>query len=136
MNIRAAAQGDQTKRTLDLFDHIGLTSYEFEIKHVLRRHQGKAQAIRVDVLAAIVKMPSVKVRETVRELIVTHGIPIGSSVAQPSGYYWIVDREETEENYQKLRHRGIAILQRAACLRRMRLRELLRELQTELWETA
>ena len=124
------------KRTLDLFDHAGLSPEEFEVKHVLRRHQGKEQAIRVDVLAAIVKMPSVKVRETVRELIVTHGIPIGSSVAQPAGYYWIVDREETEENYQKLRHRGISVLQRAACLRRIGLKELLRELQTELWETA
>lgn len=34
----------------------------------------------------------------------------------------------------KHHYRGIAILQRAACLRRIRLRQLLRELQMELWE--
>lgn len=119
-------------RTPDLFDRPRLSAEEFEIKSVLRRHRGKKQAIRVDVLAAIVRMPNVKVREIVRALIVTHGVPIGSSVAPPSGYYWIADREETEENYQKLRHRGISVLQRAACLRKIGLRELLRELQTEL----
>jgi hypothetical protein len=125
---------DDHARRLDLFDHVGLSSEEFEVKRVLSRHQGKAQAIRVDVLAAIVRMPNVKVRETVRGLIVTHGVPIGSSVTAPAGYYWIVDREETEENYQRLRHRGIAVLQRAACLRKIGMRELLRELQTEIWE--
>lgn len=126
------SKGDH--KTLDLFDHIGLSAEEFEIKRILRRHQGKAQAIRVDVLAAIVRMPNVKVREIVRALIVDHMLPIGSSVAPPAGYYWMTDPEEIEENYRKLRHRGIAILQRAACLRRIRLRQLLAELQTELWE--
>jgi len=100
---------------------------------MLVRHQGKAQAIQVDVLAAITGIENTRVREIVRALIVTHGMPIGSSVSPPAGYYWMVDRAEIEENYRKLRHRGISILYRAACLKRIGLKELLRQIQIELF---
>lgn len=117
-----------SNETLDLF----LSVEEVRVHRVLFRHRGSAAAIRSDLLADLTGMENVKVREIVRELIVTHGLPIGSSVAWPAGYYWMVDREEIEENVRKLRHRGLSVLYRAACLKRIGLRALLREIQTEL----
>lgn len=61
------------------------------------------------------------IRQTVRDLIVNHYKPIGSSTGSENGagYYWVTDPNEMYREYERLRHRGVEILRRAAALQRI-----------------
>ncbi len=71
-----------------------------------------------------------RIRQIVRDLVYLYHQPIGSSTGK--GYYWITRPEEIEDNYRRLRKRGIKILQRAAAMKGVALSKLLKQAELEL----
>jgi biotin operon repressor len=92
------------------------SSEEAGIMKLLR--SGRNNAISVKALAAETGMGGVEIRQTIRDLIMEHGILIGSSVGDPPGYFIPETAEEAITATRSLRHRGIMILVRAAKLQR------------------
>ena len=79
---------------------------------------GRNNAISVKALAAETGMGSVEIRQTVRDLIMEHGILIGSAVGNPPGYFIPETAEEATTATRSLLHRGIMILARVARMRK------------------
>jgi hypothetical protein len=93
--------------------------------------RGKANARKVPALAVLTDASEVRVREVVRHLIMDHGILIASSVGAPAGFYIAVTPEEIREATRSLRHRGIAILARAAKLQRSSIEDIFKQSRME-----
>lgn len=87
-------------------------------KTIQLHYRGHGQAVSVRGLSLILGTSERATRGIIQGLINVHGLPIGSSVNPPAGYYWITDPEELEATCRSLRHRGIAILVRAAKLKK------------------
>ena len=76
-----------------------------QLKNILLRHEGQAQAITGRELAAIFNLrDDRRVRLAIRELI-TEGVPIASSTE--SGYFIVSTRQEAEQYAQSIRSRLI-----------------------------
>lgn len=100
---------------LDIFKQ-GLTDEEFSVWQIIERHKGRENAVKVDSVAWQARLNGKEVREIVNHLIMEHGKLIGSVTGTPPGYYIITNTEELKKHIKSLRHRGIAILSRAAAL--------------------
>lgn len=85
----------------------------------LIRNRDKENPIMGAEIAGLLDVDIRLVRQVVRQLVIDHHLPIGSVSAGRSGYYWITDIRDIEQNYQRLRRRGIRILQRAQVLRKL-----------------
>lgn len=113
----------------DIFsqDIIGLDDEEAQVWRIIRDHKGKESAIKADTLAWQTRLDGVRVREIVSHLIRDHGKLIGSSTANPPGFYVITDAEELRRHVKSLRHRGIMCLVRAAALSKTSIEEIFRQ---------
>ncbi|MBI5075609.1 MAG: hypothetical protein HZB62_10660 [Nitrospirae bacterium] len=96
-----------------------MTHAETFILHLIQR--GKANAIKVPVLEAATNLQGVEVRETIRHLIMEHGVLIASCT---HGFFIAETAEEITEATRSLRHRGIMILMRAAKLQKISIEEI------------
>ena len=126
-------------------DYVTMTDEEAAVMLVLMKHQGRGNAVSVKDLTEIVNfkmqnanckdeenISEVRVRQIVKHLIERHGKPIGSAVAEPSGYFIITNAEEMEMVCKSLRHRWMSILYRECRIRQIGLPELLGQLALEM----
>ena len=79
---------------------------------------GRPRAVSVDVLSRATGLSDVKVRALVRDLIMDHGILVASVTTAPAGFFRPETGQEILDATRALRHRGIAILARAARLQK------------------
>jgi len=93
---------------------------------------GRARAIARVNLVEHTGLPDREVREALKSLAENHGVPIGSAVSPPSGYFIINTRAEAADVYRTLRSYGLSSLQRAAAIRAIVATEDLRRIQSEL----
>lgn len=93
-----------------------MTNEERTVFRLLR--SGRASALSVKAIEIETGLDGKSVRKIVRDLIMEHGILIGSSVGDPPGYYLPETPDEAITATKTLRHRGVAILARAARLQR------------------
>ncbi len=89
-------------------------------------------AISVASISELAGIPPRTVRDIVKNLIEKHHIRIGSSLGNPPGYYMIATKEEAEQNERTLRRLGLSILTRAAVLKKLEVRDYLKQFQGEL----
>lgn len=94
--------------------------------------RGRDNAEQVPVLAEEVGLTGRRLQAVIAHLLEAHRVPIGTAMSAPYGAYIIIDPDELGETVRLLRCRGLANLQRAACLRAMSLDRYLAEVQTEL----
>lgn len=113
-------------------DRGDLTNDERDIISLL--HKGRENAIGVKALANTTRLQEVEVRAIIRHLIMEHGFLIASAVSAPAGFYIAETIEEISQATKSLRHRGIAILMRAAKLQKISLEELFHQSRIEFGE--
>lgn len=119
-------------RQLDIFDALSMDSDSQQVLYLIRGRVGRESAISVGLISETAGIPPRTVREIVKNLIEHHRIRIGSALGQPSGYYMIATKEEAERNEYTLRKLGISILVRAATLKKLTIRDYIKQLQGEL----
>ncbi|MEH7442769.1 hypothetical protein V7201_10735 [Bacillus sp. JJ1122] len=79
--------------------------------------EGKDNARTVTYISKVLGLSSVLVREVVSDMVVKHGIGIGTSNTRgSSGYYLISNDAEKQETARNLRSRAMKILQRASVI--------------------
>jgi len=103
-----------------------------QVLRLIRGRVGRQNAISVGFISEATGIPPRTVRYIAKNLIEQHRIRIGSSLGNPPGYYIIETKEEAEQNEKTLRKLGISILVRAAALKKITVREYMRQLQGEL----
>lgn len=126
------AQGHTQGGQLDIFDALSMDSGSQHVLYLIKGRVGRKNAISVNHIAEATDIPPRTVRDIVKNLIEHHMIRIGSALGQPSGYYMIATQEEAEQNEKTLRKLGISILVRAAVLKKLTIREYMKQLQGEL----
>lgn len=97
------------------FDGPRLTSEEEAVWGEIRPQRGKGNEIPGAIIAERTRIAYDRVRAIIAHLISHHDRLIGSN---SSGYYVPVTAEEIAEVTRSLRHRGVAILVRAARLQK------------------
>lgn len=123
------AQGHTQGTQLDIFDALSMDSDSQHVLHLIRGRVGRKNAMSVSTISERTAIPPRTVRDIVKNLIEHHMIRIGSALGQPSGYYMIQTQEEAEQNEKTLRKLGISILVRAAVLKKLTIREYMKQLQ-------
>ena len=108
-----------------------LSFEEEKVSRLIKSHVGRDQAIAVRALALQTGLDEKRVREVVRELIIRHGEPIGSTPGSPPGYYILRSQDEINRAYQSLLDRGKAIIFRASRLRQFSVDEVLGQIKLE-----
>ena len=78
-----------------------------QLKSILLRHEGKAQAITGRELATIFNLnDDRRVRLAIRDLI-TEGLPVAANTEVPAGYFIVTTRQEAERYAGSIRSRLI-----------------------------
>lgn len=70
------------------------THLEEAILSILKEHKGRDNPITVTALEKLTLSSSRKIRRAIANLVITHNIPIASSVHYPYGFYLITDKDE------------------------------------------
>jgi len=117
---------------LDIFDELSMNSDSQSVLSLIRTRIGRQQALSVEYISQATDIPPRTVRDIVKHLIEHHHVRIGSALGKPPGYYIIATQEEAEENERWLRKLGISILVHAAVLKKLSIKEYMKELQEEL----
>jgi hypothetical protein len=111
-----------------------LDGLEWRVVALLRVRRGRAQAIRVSDLAAILggrrrcgdlwsgDVSPREVQDIVRRLREQHGCPILSSAGRPPGYWWAATAEELDQCIREQKRKAISTLVVLRALRRHRAR--------------
>jgi len=123
---------EKNSTQLNIFDELSMDSESQQVLGLIRGRVGRSTAISVSAIAGLTSIPARTVRDIVKGLIEKHHIRIGSSLGNPPGYYMIETKEEADQNERTLRRLGLSILTRAAVLRRITVKEYMKELQTEM----
>lgn len=97
---------------------IKITHLEQKIFNILKDHKGKDNPITVQELERITLASSRRIRRAVANLVVSHGIPIASSVHYPYGFYLITDKEEALRCLRQYWSRVKEVARRAKSLSR------------------
>jgi hypothetical protein len=118
---------------LDIFDALSMDTDSQQILGLIKRRVGRPNAISVEEISLSSGVSPRVVRDIVKGLIERHHIRIGSALGRPSGYYMIATQEEADANEATLRHLAISILTRAAVLKKLTIRDDLKEVQGELF---
>ncbi len=84
---------------------------------VVIQHRRRDYPVQVKVLTEVTGLGERAVRNIVRDLVMEHGLPIGSVFAvDKPGFYWITDHQELQEAAQRQIHLGVSILRRGYAL--------------------
>ncbi len=97
-----------------------------------RRGRGRANAIGLDVLAALAGIGERVVQHVIAHLIERHQLPIGSAVKRPMGYFLIETEDERAEALAQLAHRLTALARRIAALKASTTPIVLKQMAIEL----
>lgn len=95
---------------------------------------GRASALSSRDLADRTGMSDVRIRQTVRSLIMERGILVASAVDDPPGFFIAETPGEILTATRSLRHRGIMILVRAARLQKSSLELVFNQGRLEIEE--
>lgn len=95
---------------------------EARILRLLQARRGRAQAIRVPDLAALVLIAPREVQDIVKRLREQHGAPILSGAGKPPGYWWAATAEELDGCIREQKRKAINTLIVLRALRRHRAR--------------
>lgn len=71
-----------------------LSNLEKYILNILEGHKGKNNPITVQEIERLTCLSSRKIRRIIADLVVSHNVPIASSVHHPYGFYLITDKDE------------------------------------------
>ncbi len=82
-------------------------------------HVGRSRAVARDVLQRSTNVADREMRDVIVSLIEQHGVPIGTSLGTPHGYYVIRTREEAADAYSLHRRYGLASLRRASAISKL-----------------
>ncbi len=113
-----------------------MTDEESALLAILRDHRGRAAAIGLDTLAISSGLSERSVQDVVAHLIERHGMPIGSAVKKPMGYFLIETEAELAESLSQLVHRLTALARRIAALKQSTTPIVLQQLALEIEEAA
>jgi len=105
------------------------TKTEQKILSLLQRGRDNAQSVKF--MSEQTGLSEVELREKIRHLIMVHDVLIASTVGKPSGFYIPESEAEVITATKSLRHRGIAILARAAKLQKLSLEEIFKQAKIE-----
>ena len=98
------------------FRGLSLSEKERDIAEMIRRRRCD-DPVQVALLTEATGLGDRAVRNIVRDLVMAHGMPIGSVFAvDKPGFYWIEDHKELEEAAQRQIHLGVSILRRGYAL--------------------
>lgn len=95
------------------FIYNAMTESERRVWDLLRTRRGREEAISLPLLARAVSIPERELQNIVRDLIIKHHKPIGSTSGKPSGYYLCVSEEDLRRNHEQNKKRGLRLLARA-----------------------
>lgn len=109
-----------------------LTPDETTVLTELRRHRGRVRAVGLEIVAGVTGLSERKVQEVVVRLIEQHGLPIGSAVKKPMGYFLIETQDELDESLSQLLHRLTALARRIAALKHSTTPLVLQQLALEI----
>lgn len=109
-----------------------LAKDERSVLRVLRHHQGRASAVGLMELSRLTGVPTRHVQDVVAHLVERHGVPIGSAVKKPMGYFLIESQADREESLAQLMHRIRALAKRIAALQRSTTPIVLQQLAMDL----
>ncbi|MDP1860248.1 MAG: hypothetical protein Q8K82_16340 [Gemmatimonadaceae bacterium] len=98
----------------------------------LQRHRGRGRAVGLEIVACVTGMSERLVQQIVARLIEQHGMPIGSAVKKPMGYFLIETEEELAESLSQLVHRLTALARRIAALKHSTMPIVLQQLALEI----
>ena len=70
---------------------------ERQLYAILQGHHGRTHAIKVSELQFMVEASTRTIRATIAQLVITHRIPIASTVHPPYGFYLITDETEARD---------------------------------------
>lgn len=98
----------------------------------LQRHRGRGRAVGLEIVAGVTGMSERLVQQIVARLIEQHGMPIGSAVKKPMGYFLIETEEELAESLSQLVHRLTALARRIAALKHSTMPIVLQQLALEI----
>ncbi len=93
---------------------------------------GRTRAVTARTLSERTGLNDVQVRQTIRDLIMEHGILVASAVDDPPGFFIARTPDEIISATKSLRHRGIMILVRAARLQKSSLEMVFNQGRLEL----
>lgn len=122
----------ESQTALDFFVTPDMSDDEHKVWNVLRFREGPASAIQVEAVAELVGIPARRVQQIVRTLIHERGRAIGTSMAEPYGWFLAVTHEQREAVADLHRRRALAELSTAAKILGIDRREVVRRFQTEL----
>ena len=114
----------------------GFSCDELVVLAELRRYRGRARAVGLDVMASLTGLSERHVQQVVAALIEMHGMPIGSAVKKPMGYFLIENEDELAESLSQLVHRITALARRIAALKHSTLSVVLQQLSLDLKDVA
>lgn len=110
--------------------NLELTAEEAAVYCLLR--DGRARALSARDLADRTGLSDVRVRQTVRSLIMERGLLVASATDDPPGFFIAETPDEIIMATKSLRHRGIMILVRAARLQKSSLELVFNQGRLEL----
>ena len=99
----------------------------------LIQERTRENPITVREIAERLKMDRRTVRRIVSQLVTHRQLPIGSSNRPPYGYYVLLDADDYDWEIRKLRNEAMACLRRMATIKRVALREIVRQLYLEVF---
>lgn len=113
-----------------------MTPEESLVWSIIHTHRGRGAVISAEQLAEQTGLSSRTVRLHISTLVETYGLPIGSAVKAPTGYFVICNEEDFNESVGQLAHRITALAKRIAALKKSTLPVVLNQLAMELGEGA
>lgn len=128
----AAALEQQINHLLFGRTEIPLTTEEREILLILRWHKGASNAKPLADFAAKLNLSPRSMKQHIRNLAVTHKLPIGGSRQEPYGFFLCVTAEDIEVALRPIWNEIKSLLQRAHAVGdRQRVLEMLGQMQEE-----
>ena len=95
-----------------------LSAEERAVLTEVQRHRGRPHAVGLDLVACVTGLAERQVQYIIVRLIERHGVPIGSAVTKPMGYFLIETEDELAESLSQLVHRITALAKRIAAMKR------------------
>jgi len=106
-----------------------LDKFEYQLAQTILQH-AKDSPVQVKTLVEMTGLLDPVVRSIVSDLVVIHGLPIGSRAGNKNpGYYWVETDSDLEKAAESLRRRGIRVLIRAQKLKKYNFNDLVGQLK-------
>lgn len=117
---------------LSLLPQIKMTELQQEILKILLKYQGRKNAIMSDAICLKLRISQRGLCEEIVKLIMLHEIRIGSSTANPPGYFIIITEEDAKYAVEQLMKRIRELSRRAMILRKQTTEDFSMQLMMDL----